>query len=167
LTILKEYKIAVNRELVGQTGAREANMKKKTTDTARKPKSGPQATKFQLSVRIDRTLMEEAQAYIERTGDHITDMLETGLQMFLKEKAGTALVPLQLRFIVQNMSLEAQRRCINHLVREIFPHYRQLTPFETRQRQRIIEDDEAMPEWPDYAGARSLLANPGAPLWIE
>src|SRR5215471_4637795 len=114
-------------------------MKKETSAVAnvkakpkKKSRRGRPQEKVQISVRIDKAIMDVAYEHIKTTGRRITDMLERGLLLVMREEATgqTRAVPQKMRYLFEHLPVELQK----HLVKEsglwIFPEVRDLTRLE-------------------------------------
>lgn len=82
---------------------------------AKPRKHGPDRDKVQLTVRLQKDLMEEAYALTKQTDRRITDMLEQGLIREIKETYNRALMPSAVRFLVENATRAQQEEIWNFL----------------------------------------------------
>jgi hypothetical protein len=85
-------------------------MKKNTKADEVKPRQrGPQKEKTQITVRVDISLMNEAQAQMKEDNARITDIVERGICLALRERNHQmSLYARQVRFMVANATKEQQ-----------------------------------------------------------
>lgn len=99
-------------------------MKKKTSSTAEAPveekaprKHGPDREKVQITIRIQKELMDQAYALMKQTNMRITDMLERGLILAMKEEdQELPLLTSQVRFVVANATRLEQEELREFLI---------------------------------------------------
>lgn len=91
-------------------------MKKKTklqapseADEVKPRQHGPQKEKTQITIRVDKDLMSEAYRQMKEDNTRITDIIERGLILALKERDHQlTLYTRQVRFVVANATKEQQ-----------------------------------------------------------
>lgn len=72
-------------------------------------KHGPQKEKTQITVRVDKELMNEAYIQMKEDNSRITDVVERGIYLALKERDhDMSNVTKQVRFMVANATREQQ-----------------------------------------------------------
>lgn len=70
---------------------------------------GPQKEKTQITIRVDKELMDEAYAQMKEDNTRITDIVERGIYLALKERDhDMPLFTRQVRFVLANATREQQ-----------------------------------------------------------
>ena len=139
-------------------------MKKKTKAVVvakpkKKSRRGRKKEKVQISVRIDKAVMDVAYDYIKRTGRRITDLLERGLLLAMREQ-GQTVVPAKVRFVVEHMEAELQRLVLEVAAVDRMVKSRELNPTEQFVDGYFRFALDLMKTWPGYAEAVASLSQP-------
>jgi len=127
---------------------------------AKKSRRGRKKEKVQISVRIDKTIMDLAYDHIKTSGRRITDMLERGLLLDMREQGQAPVVPAKVRYVVENIGVESQRRMLRVAVLDRMPEVRELTPLEQCFRAFYLTGLDTIESWPGYEKALELLGQP-------
>jgi len=126
-------------------------MKKKTNANdavaAKERRHGPQKEKVQLTLRIDRDLMEQAYAMIKDTNQRITDVVERGLVLAMQEEDALPKVMSKVRFLVANCTKEQQEKVLLFLSFLILEKIAPLTPVERLVHRQILEYLPLLQKW--------------------
>jgi uncharacterized protein (DUF4415 family) len=137
-----------------------------TGDTERKPpetpapekerQHGPLKEKTQITIRIDKELMDRAYAQIKGTNSRITDVLERGLWLAMKEQdQDLPALTNRVRFVVANTTKQQQQQIDRFLICLVLDEFEKLTPSEALLRKSVFEYLELMEKVPDRR-ARAL-----------
>ena len=140
-------------------------MKKKTKAVVvakpkKKSRRGRKKEKVQISVRIDKAVMDVAYEYMKRTGRRITDILERGVLLVMQEEGQASAVPIKLRFVVEHMDAELQRLVLEVAAVDRMVKGRELNPNEQFVAGYVRYAVELMRTWPGYAEALASLSQP-------
>ena len=149
--------IVVGRTAAGKT---EAFLGPVTAALAKrkKRKAGRKKERMQISVRIDRTVMDLAYQEIKRTGVHISDLLERGLLLSLRENQVAPAPFATARILLYDRGVDFARRCASMAALEIFNRVRPLTLTERFFRDLHLETIDAVRQWEGYAKVEMMLA---------
>lgn len=76
----------------------------------KKPQRGPTQVKTQVTIRVDRELLNEAYAQMKADNSRLTDIVERGIYLALRERDhDLPRIAAQVRFAVNNATREQQR----------------------------------------------------------
>jgi len=133
---------------------------KKSRRGRKKSPRGRKKEKVQISVRIDETILGLAYDHIKASGRRITDMLERGLLLVMREEGMKPMAVTKLRFVVEHMGADLQRHVLRAAALERLVESRELTPLE-----RFVADwygfaAGQMETWPGYQEAVESLGTP-------
>src|SRR6516165_2884459 len=132
--------------------------KRRAEPAPAKNRRGRKQEKKQISVRIDKAVMDLAYVSMKQDGERITDLLERGLVLALAEKTRIPVLTSQLRFIVQKLSIERQRRVKRMLALDVMAEVRELEPLERLFREFQLATIDQVESWPGYQEALEKLA---------
>jgi hypothetical protein len=133
---------------------------KKSRRGRKKSPRGRKKEKVQISVRIDKTILDLTYDHIKASGRRITDMLERGLLLAMREEGMEPMAAPKLRFVVEHMGADLQRHVLRAAALERLVESRELTPLE-----RFVADwyglaAGQMETWPGYQEAVESLGTP-------
>lgn len=111
---------------------------------------GPQKEKTQITVRIDTELMNRAYAQIKKDNARITDVIEEGLILALKQR-DQDMPPLtnRVRFVVANTTKTQQEQIEGFLIFLVMDDLEKLSPPDTLLRTLILDYLELIKRVPD------------------
>jgi hypothetical protein len=124
----------------------------------KKRKAGRKKERTQISVRIDRAVMDLAYQEIKRTGVHISDLLERGLLLSLRENQVAPAPFATARILLYDRGVDFARRCASMAALEAFEQARPLTLTERFFRDLHLDTIDAVREWEGYAEVEMMLA---------
>lgn len=122
----------------------------------KKSRAGRKKERMQISVRIDQAVMDLAYQTIERRKDdklRITDLLERGLVLALREIETMQPVASQARLLLNDAGVDFQRRIVKLYALEHFPKARPLSVCEAKYRAITLEAVDSVDQWTDYQNA--------------
>lgn len=122
----------------------------------KKSRAGRKKERMQISVRIDQALMDLAYREIERRAKdkiRITDLLERGLLLALREIGATEPITAQARLLLNDAGVDFQRRIVKLYALEHFPKARSLSVCEEKYRAITLEAVDSVDKWVDYQSA--------------
>jgi uncharacterized protein (DUF4415 family) len=138
--------------------AAKVGVKKGVKKTKRR---GRKKERTQISVRIDKTVMEIAHRQMEGTGMRITDLIERGLLLAIREMGDLDPVVHHLRLILHDEGVEFSRFMLNARAWRRLPEiHRSLSPLEKLAREHYLALNEAVLLIP---GIHDVMNLPGTP----
>jgi hypothetical protein len=137
----------------------------KSTGPTKKVKSrrGRKKERTQISVRIDKALMDLAYRNIETTGMRITDLVERGLLLAIRELGCIEPLAHHARLILHDEGVEFSRFILNANAILRFPEVRKLSAAEEESREFFVTLAARVREWPDVNRVLSLMGTPRDP----
>lgn len=127
----------------------------------KKGRAGRKKERMQISVRIDQALMDLAYREIERRVKdkiRITDLLERGLLLALREIGATDPVASQARLLLNDAGVNFQRRIVRFHKLDVLFSQIPLSAVESKYRDAVLTGVDSVDEWP----ANALLPGPSA-----
>lgn len=122
----------------------------------KKSRAGRKKERMQISVRIDQVLMDLAHdAIASRPKDkiRITDLLERGLQMALRDLGRTDPVTSQARLLLNDAGVEFSRWILQGYALKHFPTKLKTYPLSPSEQQicdSVERMFEGVSQWPHY-----------------
>lgn len=129
-----------------------------------KSRRGRKKERTQISVRIDKTLMDIAHTQIESTGMRITDLIERGVLLALREIGVTHPMTHNARLILHDEGVDLSRQIMNFNMLRRFPEVRSLSITEHVLRQCVLDTTAAIAQWPNARDVANLMGTPPAAL---
>jgi len=123
-------------------------------------KRGRPKEKVQISVRINEDVMSDAYDHIRETGHRITDLLERGLVLAMREERHMSETASRARFVWEHVGVATQRRMVRVAVLERLPEVRDLSALEECCRLFHLTGIDAVEEWPGYEKGLALVGQP-------
>jgi len=113
---------------------------------------GPEKEKTQVTVRLDKKLMDRTYAEIKSGNLRITDVIEQGLVLALKEMdQDLPRVAIQVRFLVANTTKAQQVQLRRFLAFLVMQEVRTLSEAERRIRDFVLGYLESIEQdWPEF-----------------
>lgn len=118
---------------------------------------GRKQERKQISVRIDKVVMDLAHKQIERAGMRITDLIERGLMLALRELGDTTPIHHHARLILHDEGVEFSRFVMDANILLRFPEVRKLSALEKVTREHILAIVKDMRTWPDAHEVVNLM----------
>lgn len=127
-----------------------------------KPKSkrGRKKERAQISIRIDKVVMDIAYRVIKGTAMRITDLVERGLILAVREIGDLTPLSHHARLILHDEGVEFSRLILNVNIWRRLPEVRELTPLEKLQREHFLAMAAAALELPNAADVLKLMGVP-------
>jgi adenosyl cobinamide kinase/adenosyl cobinamide phosphate guanylyltransferase len=112
---------------------------------------GPKKEKEQITVRIDKDLLDRVNAQIQQDNFRLTDLVEEGLFLALKQRdENMSQLTKQVRFMVANLTKVQQQQLRWYLTFSVLPDLgEELSPPEALLRNFFLEYLEQVGENPD------------------
>ena len=128
---------------------------------AKKPKSkrGRKKERTQISVRLDTTVMALAHKHLT-AGMRITELLERGLLLALRELGDVDPIHHHLRLVLHDQGVKSSRFMMDANVLLNFPEVRVLSLAENSLREHMLDTISNMPRWMDYGKVLSFVGTP-------
>jgi len=123
-------------------------------------RAGRKKERTQISVRIDKALMDLAYRNIETTGMRITDLVERGLLLAIRELGCLEPLAHHARLILHDEGVEFSRFILNANIILRFPEVRKLSVLEEDAREFFVEIAARAKEWPDAQRVLTLMGTP-------
>ena len=99
------------KTVTGNTESQKQETPPEPSPPGKTRQHGPQKEKVQLTVRIDKELMDRAYAQIKQDNARITDVLEEGLILALQQRdESMPRLTSQVRFLVANTTKQQQQQ---------------------------------------------------------
>ena len=117
------------------------------TKAAKERKHGPQKEKVQVTLHIDKDLMDQAYAMIKDTNQRITDVVEQGLVLAMKAEDALPTLMTKVRFLVANATREQQEQILLFLSFLVLEELTTLTPPERLIRLQTFEYLKLLKKW--------------------
>jgi hypothetical protein len=122
---------------------------------------GRKKERTQISVRIDRAVMDIAHRQIEPIGMRITDLIERGIILAIRELGNKTRFNHNARLILNDEGVDFSRFIMNANILLRFPEVRALSASETLVRRIFIDACLLANTWPN---AREVVNLMGAPI---
>lgn len=132
-----------------------------------KSRGGRPKERVQVSVRIDRMVMDLLRSYLDRNKkEHITDLLERGALLALREAERLKIHPefINARVALNDVGVELARDVTDMWALRYLAEHRELTPLEACHREFHVKTLRSVREWPGYAEALRMLVDPNVML---
>jgi len=145
-----------------------AEAKSKKQKKVKSPR-GPKKEKTQISVRIDKIVMDLAYELIEEKKGRIriTDLLERGLMLAMHEERKSTTLARQARFVVAEANAKQQHRMMKIVGLDLLPRQRPLTPLETVLREFFLTGLDTVDTWEGYPECFELLGQPDVVMELK
>lgn len=128
-----------------------------------KLKRGRKKEKVQISVRIDQAVMARAYQRIKRTGERITDLMERGMMLAMREDESLPLEAMRGRFLMAQAKAEEQRSLERHFAMLRFGQVRPLSANERHIQEVALKSIAQCERWDGYEDALATYGpSPGA-----
>jgi hypothetical protein len=125
-----------------------------------KSRRGRKKERTQISVRLDKTLMDIAHIQVENTGMRITDLIERGVLLALREMGVTDPLAHHARLILHDEGVEFSRLVLNVNTLRRFPEIRKLSLTENAWRECVLDTVAKIQEWPNAREVAGLMGTP-------
>lgn len=130
-----------------------------------KSRGGRPKERVQISVRIDRMVMDLVRAYLDRNKKaHITDLLERGALLALREAEKLQPEFMNARIALNDVGVELARDVTDLWALRYLAEHRELTPLEEAHREFHLKTLKSVKDWPGYAEALRLIVDPNVTL---
>jgi len=129
-------------------------------------KRGRKKERTQISVRIDKMVMDIAHKQIEHTGMRITDLIERGLLLAVREMGSDDPVYHHARLILRDEGVEFSRFILDANIIRRMIEVRKLSAGEEASREFLIALVHGARRWPS-AESVLLLMGAGASIAKE
>jgi hypothetical protein len=111
---------------------------------------GPPKEKGQVTVRLDEELLKKAKEQFQKTNSRITDMIERGLWLAMKEQdQELPMLTNRVRFLVANASKPQQERIEKFMTFLVLDEVEKLSPLEAVMREAFMSYLDLMHQKPD------------------
>ena len=131
----------------------------------RKSRGGRPKERVQVSVRIDRMVMDLVRAYLDRNKKaHITDLLERGALLALREAEKLAPEYIHARIALNDGGADMARDVTDMWAMRYIAEHRALTALEACHREFHLRTLKSVRDWAGYAEALRMLADPNIML---
>ena len=124
---------------------------------------GRKKERTQISVRIDKTVMDIAYQKLEGTSMRITDLLERGLLLAVRELGCDIPLFHHARLILRDEGVEFSRFIVDAHIILRFPEVRKLSAAENAWRTSLMEVVAGAKEWPNAREVLNLMGTPRDP----
>jgi hypothetical protein len=104
-----------------------------------KGKRGRKKEKTQISVRIDKAVMDLAYAHIGTSKQRITDYLERGIILAMQQDLKMPPIASQVRFMVSHAKRDRLQGVDAYMIAAAISEIRQLDPVLALDRQHVLD----------------------------
>lgn len=126
---------------------------------------GPPKEKEQVTIRLDKVVMNRLYAQIEHTKLRITDAWERAAVLYLEEQGQELpLESMQVRFLFPNTTRAEQRMLLQFFVFMRMDQTGQLDPYHAAWRNSFLNYLKMLEQWHDlWANTLALYSHPEGP----